>query len=223
MRLKGLEHPIAFRDGTSDPVVLRAIFSKEEYGCVQPGPPVRTIIDCGANIGCTAVYFLHKYPDAHVIAIEPDPDNFAVCKRNLQPFQERVTLLNAAIWPTITPMKVVRGDFGDGREWSFRVEPCREGETADFASVTMDAIMKQAGFSLVDILKIDIEGSERALFQQNSDKEWLSRIRHLVIELHGSDCETVFYQAMSSDRWKFEKSGDLTICQQVDPGKLVSC
>jgi len=43
------------------------------------------IIDAGANVGYSSVYFLSNFPNCRVIAIEPDGDNFASLQKNLAP------------------------------------------------------------------------------------------------------------------------------------------
>jgi hypothetical protein len=89
LKLKGYPCPFFFRHGASDVRVIRQIFLKEQYRELQGEKNVRRIIDCGANIGCSAVYFLSKYPDAELIAIEPDEDNCRLLRKNLEPFGER--------------------------------------------------------------------------------------------------------------------------------------
>jgi hypothetical protein len=79
------------------------------------------IIDCGANIGCSAFYFLSKYPDAELIAIEPDEGNFPA------PTEKPGGIWKASSGPSSRRLvnnqrlRVDRGHFGDGMEWSLQV------------------------------------------------------------------------------------------------------
>ncbi len=57
---------------------------------------VHTIIDCGANIGITALYFAARYPNARIYSVEPDPSNFAILKQNVAS-ELRITPINAAV------------------------------------------------------------------------------------------------------------------------------
>ncbi len=214
LRLKGYKYPISYRLGTSDINVINQVFVKRQYECVAYEKGISLIIDCGANIGCASLFFLHQFPTARVIAVEPDPGNFAMCRRNLEPFGDRVQLVNAGIWPTDGPLRVVRGAFGDGREWSFQVRPTLPGEQPDLMGTTIPGLIDGLGFRNVDLLKIDIESAEKELFSSGVEK-WLPRTNRLVIELHGTDCERVFFEAMAGYCSKFETSGELTVCRGI--------
>ena len=67
LKLKGYPYPFFFRHGASDVRAIRQIFLKEEYRELRGEKNIGRIIDCGANIGCSAFYFLSKYPDAELI------------------------------------------------------------------------------------------------------------------------------------------------------------
>jgi FkbM family methyltransferase len=215
LRIKGYTLPLYYRRHTSDSAVIRQVFARREYECIANEKDVYLIIDCGANIGCASFFFLHQYPKAHVIAVEPDPGNFAVCRRNLAPFSDRVTLVNSGVWSTTTPLRVQRQGFRAG-EWSFQVRPIAEGEAPDFMSTTVDMLLDGTRHAQADIVKFDIEAAEREVFSEGTER-WLGRTKNLVIELHDEDCERVFFQAMSSYQYKLVRSGELTICRDIHP------
>ncbi len=75
-------------------------------------------------------------------------------------------------------------------------------------------LIKSTGLEYVDLLKIDIESAEKELFSENVHL-WLPRTRRLVIELHGPDCERIFFDAMNGHCTNFERSGELTICRRI--------
>ncbi|MEO8104482.1 MAG: hypothetical protein ABI790_18355, partial [Betaproteobacteria bacterium] len=58
----------------------------------------RVIVDLGCNVGYTAAHLAALYPTARIFGLELDSDNFAMALKNTDPWRERVTLLNAAIW-----------------------------------------------------------------------------------------------------------------------------
>src|SRR5262249_49751317 len=180
LNLRGYPHPLYFRHGTSDIRVVRQIFLKEEYEGFGNEKDLSYIIDCGANIGCTALYLLSKYPKAKLIAIEPDQGNFAVLQKNLEPFGERAQAVRAGLWSSDQKLRVDRGHFGDGREWSFQVRVCREGEEADVNAVSLDSVLRSAKWDRIDLAKIDIEKAEIEVFSTGYDS-WLSRTRNLAI------------------------------------------
>jgi FkbM family methyltransferase len=214
LKLKGYPHPFFFRHGTSDVQVIRQIFLKEEYRELRAEMNMGRIIDCGANIGCSAFYFLSKYPDAELIAIEPDEGNFRLLQKNLEPFGERARALQAAVWSCDQQLRVDRGHFGDGKEWSYQVRVCHDDEQADVKALSLETILNQFGWERVDLLKIDVERAELELFNSGYDP-WLSRTRNLVIELHGLDCERVFLGGMAQYDYRVQHSGELTICRNI--------
>src|SRR5256885_16984483 len=74
VKVKNANHPLFMRLGTSDREVLGQIFIEEEYRPLVLSSP-QAIIDLGANVGYSSAYFLSQYPNATVLAVEPDPDN----------------------------------------------------------------------------------------------------------------------------------------------------
>jgi FkbM family methyltransferase len=214
LRVKGYRYPIYYRMGTSDLDVIRQVLCCNEYECVAHEQDVSLIIDCGANIGCTSYFLLHRYSNARVVVVEPDPGNFAMCQRNLEPFADRVVLVNSAVWSTASPLRIERGSYGDGREWSFQVRAAVAGEQADLTATTISDLLDGSGVETIDLLKIDIECAERELFSKNTEK-WLPRTRCVAIELHGAVSERAFFKAMAEYCPSVARSGELTICRNI--------
>jgi FkbM family methyltransferase len=191
--------PVSLRLGTSDKDVFRQVFIYEEYAPLQGIDDVRVIVDCGANIGLASMYLLDRYPSATLLAIEPDPENAAMCRRNLSRFGSRACVETAGIWS--------RGDWGcparlrldrnagDGREWSIVVREATNGEDTETAGVGMDAICDRTGE--IDLLKIDIEGAEEIIFSRDS-ASWLQRVRNMAIELHNEKCRKAFWRVLET-------------------------
>jgi FkbM family methyltransferase len=215
LRVRGFEHPIHYRHGTSDALVARQIFMKEEYACVSRESDVRFILDCGANIGLSAFYLLSRYPRAELVAIEPDAGNVALARRNLVPFGQRACVIQAGVWSSDAGLKVERGSFKDGNEWSFQVRACRPGEAPDVEALGIQSIMRRRGWDRIDLLKVDVERSELELFSSGCD-EWLSRTRNIAIELHGDDCEEAFFAAMKPYRYAKKRFDELTVCRGIE-------
>lgn len=154
LNIKGYDHPIWARYQSSDIDVLYQIFGEKEYSTLDSLPDCKLIIDCGANVGYSSIYLLNKYPDAHVIAVEPDEGNFQVCQKNLEPYSDRVTLVNSAIWSHET--ELVISNYGKGREWSTQVKECQENQQPDIIATDIQSLLKKHGSKSIDLLKIDI-------------------------------------------------------------------
>ena len=73
---------------------------------------------------------------------------------------------------------------------------------------------------MVDILKIDIEGSELDLFSKNYES-WLGKVKNIAIEIHDKESEKAFFNALSDFDYQLEFSGELTVCKQISRKKAV--
>src|SRR5262245_60750327 len=168
---------IYLRAGESDVAGVRQIFGSREYDI---GAPVQAaglrinaryraileagrkpvIVDAGANIGAAALWFGKKYPDAAVVAVEPDPGNVRVLKCNLTGRHDMIVLA-AAIGARSGFVEVKKEK--DSLSWVSRTTRAESGVPV----VTMtDAVAKVAN-GVPFIVKIDIEGFESDLFSTN--------------------------------------------------------
>ena len=78
---KLLMHPVYARAGTSDHQVFDQIFIEREYRCLDGLKNPQFILDCGANVGYSSAYFLSRFPDSFVVAVEPDALNLGQAGR----------------------------------------------------------------------------------------------------------------------------------------------
>ena len=204
--------------GSSDMMVFDQIFFFEEYSCLKDIDEPRIVIDLGANVGFSAAYFLNAFPKSKVIAVEPDELNVEMCRKNLSPYGERVLILHGAAWSRTTKLRLLKGVFGDGLEWATQVGEIDEGEVAIGSVQAWDvgSLIDMSGGSTVDLLKIDIEKGELSVFGESAT-QWLHRVRNICIELHGEDCEKVFFAALKDFDYKLSRSGELTICRNLRP------
>jgi FkbM family methyltransferase len=224
VRLPGFKHNMYLRTGTSDMDVFRQVFVDREYESVHPRETVETILDCGANVGYTSVYFLNKYPDARVVAVEPDPENARICRMNLAPYGDRAQVVVGAVWSHPATLTLVQNAYRDGRAWATQVrqmDPERDCAETSLTAFDIPALMHRLGCDQVDILKVDIERSEAILF--GGACQWLKHVKNIAIELHDAECERIFFSAMQPYRFDLEGSGELTICRNIQlPGERLA-
>jgi FkbM family methyltransferase len=178
IRVPGLPHPLIMRTGTSDRSAFNEVIVKGWYDHPYPGSP-RFIIDAGANVGYASVRFAQLYPNADIVAIEPDPANFELLKRNAVPYP-RVRPLRCGVWPRTAQLVI---ENPEAKSWAFRVREANAGETG-FPAVGIGALLDQHGAGSIDILKLDVEGAERDLFADPNCHAWLARTRMIFVELH---------------------------------------
>jgi FkbM family methyltransferase len=208
--------PVYARPGSSDFRVFDQIFVEAEYRCLDQIKPPDLIIDCGANVGYSSVYFLSRFPSCFVISIEPDIDNFALLNKNLRPYQGRYEAIRAAVWPSTEPLRFLKPFCGPGKEWARRVEraPSSAEPSDHIETVDLPTLIRLSGFGRISLLKIDIEGAELELFSTDSG-QWLPFVDNIVIELHGEGCSRAFFDAVKSYRFTFSKCGELTVCLET--------
>jgi FkbM family methyltransferase len=210
------KYPVLARLGrSSDMSLFHEIFTFDEYACIRDISPARVILDLGANVGYSSAYLLSCFPTAKVVAVEPDPDNFELCRKNLAPYGDRAQVVLGAVWSKRCKLALSRGTFGDGREWATQV---RESEGKD-TEATVEAwdvpgLLHLAGGESIDLLKVDVERSELEIFSSSSSS-WLPKVRNICIELHGDDCREVFLGALKEFEYDSGISRELMICRNL--------
>jgi hypothetical protein len=73
--------PLILRRNTSDKHVFRQIFITKDYNIPLKIKP-KLIVDAGANVGYSSLWFSRKYPKSKIIAIEPEDSNYEVLIKN---------------------------------------------------------------------------------------------------------------------------------------------
>jgi len=212
--MNGYKHPLCMRWGTSDYDCFQQIFIDNEYACLNGIRDPKLIVDCGAYVGYSTIWFLNRYPTAYSVALEPDPSNLCICQKNLSVYGKRVSLIHSAVWPYETSLLLDK-QSGKGR-WGTQVRECQLVKKGDTKAVDIYRILRRTGYENIDILKLDIEGSEKYIFSNNYEK-WLDRVKNIVIEIHGEECREVFFDAMSRYDYELFHSGELTICKNIRP------
>lgn len=197
-----VQHPVHLRIGTTDAATYLQVLVQQQYLAVGELAP-EIIVDCGANAGFTSAWMLSRWPKARVVALEPFPGSAAIARRNLAPYGARAELREAAIWSHAGRLVV---EAVPGNEWGVQVREARAGEAGD-----VDALgIADLGLPRIDLLKIDIEGSETELFSARTDA-WLPSVGAIAIELHGPQHRAVFEAALAGYDYAVHDEGELTI------------
>jgi FkbM family methyltransferase len=195
-------HALSLRIPSTDVLLYRQIFERAEYAVPVSRPP-RVIVDAGANVGLSAVYFAHRFPDARIIAIEPEAHNFALLASNVADYPN-VIPVKAALWHTNTVVDLFDPGLGP---WGYVVGHRADcpGAWRQFTdAVTLDKVIHTHGLDRIDLLKMDIEGAEREVLADPSP--WIDRVDALIVELHErkkAGCGAAFEQAAThfDRRW----------------------
>jgi FkbM family methyltransferase len=199
---------VHIRAGESDIATLRQVFLGGEYDLSHPEHlksrvqaryreiiaqgAIPIIADIGANIGSASLWFKQQFPEAAVVAVEPDPDNAAVLRRNLID-RHLVTVVEAAIGATAGFVALENRSSG----WAVQTKRADAG----IPIVTVDDAFAHSAGDTPFIVKIDIEGFESDLFKSNL--EWIAKAYIVMIEPHdwmlpGQMTSRAFQQAMAA-------------------------
>lgn len=175
------------------------------YTSIVQSDRVPLIIDAGANIGASAVWFSLQYPQAQIVCFEPDAANFKLLEMNTSGLP--VDLYQAAVGSVDGAVDLY--DPGEG-EWGYRTKANVVGATRLLSLDRMVCAKEQENI-VPFIVKIDIEGGEDDLFAQNTD--WIDRFPLIIIELHdwllpGERTSANFLRAVSQRNRDFVHIGE---------------
>jgi FkbM family methyltransferase len=135
------------------------------------------IIDCGANIGMSVLYFKQLYPHSHIEAFEPDMQNFELLSKNLAANKlESVQLYQAAVWTSNGTVL-----FNANASEASHVSENKDNGTIAVTSIRLAEVLQK--FPRVDFLKMDIEGAEWNVVPDAAHE--LKRVDHFFLEYHG--------------------------------------
>lgn len=210
-------HPIHLRPRTSDQGVFIQVFLGNEYNLdeIKIGFEPQVIIDGGANIGLATVYFRNKYPNAKIIAIEPDEGNMAQLKINVAAY-DNISVKQAGIWSKKTKTEI-SDKYGLG-SWGMVLKET-DNENG-MPTLSIADIMEEYGLTHIDLLKLDIETAEKQVFSENY-MTWLPKTKVLVVELHDwmtKGCSKPFFTAINEafTSYSFYQKGENTIVINED-------
>jgi FkbM family methyltransferase len=190
--------------------VIAEVLIHSQYQCLSGLSSVRTIVDAGANIGTASIFLLRTYPDATVIALEPEPGNFEILQKNLSYYSPRAIPVRKALWHHPEVLSLARGSFRDGGEWSTQVKSTGDRGADTVEGVTLPDLMAAHKLTTIDILKVDIEGAERFIFREDVSA-WLDKVRCIAIELHDRECRELFNRATSHLSGTISRHGEVTL------------
>ncbi|MFG1422122.1 FkbM family methyltransferase [Roseixanthobacter liquoris] len=183
--LPGSGYVVAMRACTSDIPTFTQVFTRHEYESENLPETARTIVDLGGNIGLASVFFALKYPNAKILAVEPEADNFRMLEDNVRLLGERISAVRAAIWCEDGEINLFT-EAEDGSAlgaWGVQVSAeARKGSRLT-PCYKLPTLMQKFGIDHIDVLKVDIEGAELELFSESTE-EWLHKVDLIVAETH---------------------------------------
>ena len=180
----------------SDLATIAEIFHEEVYGGlanVVRAPA--SVIDLGAHVGLSSLYFLRMFPSARVLAVEPNPESFALLETNLRPWivAGRCRLVRGAAWSDDC-LLAPSSDNEPHAHAGFSVRPAPPGDSEPIQGYSMETLLGMTDAPIVDVVKMDVEGAESALL--SADVDWLRTVRCLAVEFHGASRSELKFDAL---------------------------
>jgi FkbM family methyltransferase len=173
-QVRFLNYLITVPDALSFIYQYKDIFVKESYKFTSASnSPV--IIDCGANVGISCLYFKKLFPEATVTAFEADPRIAGILQDNLDKnMVKNVNVIPKAVWINNDGV-----EFGsDGADGGSVFNSTNKNIVS---SIRLKDVLDSAG--IIDMLKMDIEGAEIEVINDCSGS--LKNVRYLFVEFHG--------------------------------------
>jgi FkbM family methyltransferase len=132
---------------------MQQVFMDRQYDIEIHEP--RRILDLGAYVGYTAVYFANRFPGASIISVEPSGSNFDTLVANTAAYQN-IRCLPAAVWHERAELALADYSYGD---WGLSFTPGdadRPVETVPGYTITN--ILEMHGWNGVDLIKCSSHG-----------------------------------------------------------------
>ena len=188
LHLRRLSFPYEFTTGSGDRLLLQThhdlitvwiIFFRHEYVVEESD---RTILDLGANIGAFSLFASREAPRAQIYAFEPFPRTLEQLRGNLarNGLESRVTLYACAVTGAGGSRHM---DLQSGPDQSRGLLEPGSDRGLPVQTTTLSQILVENALTDVDLMKIDVEGSEHEVLCSTSS-DMLRRIRRIAMEYH---------------------------------------
>ena len=208
IRVPEVRTPLTCRTSGADRWTLWHVFGRQHFDMPERWSP-RLIVDGGANVGYASVYFAGKYPDARIVAVEPNSENCALFDKNCAPYPN-VELVRGALWPTSANLVI---ENPDARSHAFRVSEVPSPTDRSFRGFTIADILKRSEGRRIDLLKLDVEGSEEQLFSSNYDN-WIGRVERMMVETHGPGRRKIVSATAKEKGFSTSRIGEYTVLEK---------
>jgi len=184
---------LSYRKGSSDERSINHVFERHDYNIkiLQRWPEIADflnsqreagkrplVIDAGANVGAASLYFSLRFPNARIVAIEPESENFKLLAKNTEGLDIRLEQAALSSMGGYSSIEEAAGGY-----WAYRTKPT-ENAALGVPNITMNEIYEQECSDTVYpfMVKMDIEGAEDDVF--GGDISWLDKTPILIIEPH---------------------------------------
>ena len=176
VRIGGRRFPLRMRQ--SDIFTLAEVLHQRQYKLVSRLPRAPVIIDAGANIGISSLWFLALHPECDLHCFEPEPENYALLTENVGSIP-RVQLRRVALGSKSGSVWL---RLSDHEAMHSTMDAAVDAGSLEVESLRLEDYLDSSGIERVDLLKLDVEGSEAEVLRGLGRR--LADVRTIVGELH---------------------------------------
>ncbi len=177
---------VYFRNEKELQRIRKEIFVDEEYKFISKNKNP-FIIDGGSHIGLSLFYFKSLYPESSILGFEPNPENFIILQKNIKENKlKNVKVINAALSDK-DGKDILRISFEEKEPWTWGDTIIKNmwGDEDESKKIKVKTVRLSKYINkTVDLLKLDVEGSEQKVLKEVRDK--LHFVKQINLEFHGT-------------------------------------
>jgi FkbM family methyltransferase len=159
--------------------LFEEIFINSDYS-FKTSSEEPSIIDGGSNIGISVLFFKWLYPACRIVAFEADEDTYRLLRQNIEVNAlDRVQTHNAAVCGTEGTIDFYHQANRPGAHVNSILR--KDGLPV---KKTNAVLLSKYIEGQVDLLKLDIEGSEMAVLEELAAAGKLIQVRQIIMEYH---------------------------------------
>ena len=184
---------------------FKGVFLDAEYDCSRclESLPLR-IVDLGANIGMGSLSLASQFPEAEFVCVEPDPRNLELLQANLTANGLTADVVAAAVGPV--PGRLDLRLDADPTCSALETSPMHDlSKATSVEVVTVPDLLARRGWDSVDLMKIDIEGTEEPLLA--AENAWLEQVGAIVLEIHPNTTPEVIGSSLAPFGFQLTRIG----------------
>lgn len=179
IRIPELESLVHVRPRTVDTRVLEEIFGARPFD-IEIGKSPKFIVDAGAHIGLSSLFFANRFPTATVVSLELEASNYRMLQKNTM-HEPRIHPLHCGLWSVDGTLSVANESADT---WAYyAVESSdTEGDCITTPSLSVSSLMQKYDIPSIDLLKLDIEGAEKEVL--STADQWIEKVKTIAVEVH---------------------------------------
>ncbi len=175
--INGKQVPVRFPDERGVRVAFSELFFGDCYGLEKAKPPIKTVLDIGANVGIFALAARNAFPDAVIHSYEPNPQLEGYLKTQAEAANSRYFMEAVEVEDCHVNLDI----RSDSVQTTSAVD-----ENSPIPAVAFRKALDRLGGS-ADFAKVDCEGAEWCIWQ---DRDAWQKVKFLSTEYHLQDGHT---------------------------------